>query len=839
MPNMQRILVHLWLLAFLATASFSQTASFIGFDATTQGNWKGKYGAQGYSIAGNGVLTPSYVVPGVSGATFVWNRSTSDIRALQSASTSGRIAATWYSQPSMLVELNFTDQNFHQVAIYCLDWDSNGPRRQTIEILDANNNVLDTRSLNSFVGGQYLVWNLKGRLKVRATTLSINAVIGGIFFDGGIGGITSTSEASFVSLDTVTKGNWKGKYGTDGYKLAADGTSHPPYVVPGITGSLHSWNSSTYDDRGLQKAAGTDRIAAAWYAQPSFSIDLNFTDQNSHQVAIYCVDWDSYGPRRQSIEILDANNTVLDTRTLSSFTGGQYLVWNLKGAVKIRATALTTNAVIAGIFFGGGGASTPEVSFVTLDTVTQGNWKGKYGADGYKLAGDGTSNPAYVVPGMAGTLHSWNSSTYDNRGLQKAVGADRIAATWYSQTNFSIDLNFTDQNFHQVAIHCLDWDSYGPRRQTIEILDANNKVLDTRPLSSFVGGQYLVWNLKGHVKIRATALNTNAVIGGIFFGGGGASVPPIPQLQTWQKNMTDGGTRFCKQDEINSAIGAGGVASEGNVWYYDGARVYTQIAAYTNSPSWLTCAGYSNLAYRSWVLAVTEGITWPVGALNGWRIFPHGLLSDYKKSGSSLSRTAVQRLAKYSAFAGSGGAASCHASRETAYIINAYLASEALGDPRNPLLATAVNYALGHIDQWYVAKSCSNMPVMVGLTLEALIDYYEVTADPRIPPAIALAAEELWNRAWMASANSFYYESTNPTLATPDLNLLIAPAYAWLWQRTGEKKYQERGDQIFAGGVLQATFWSGKQFSQNYRSSFNYVRWRSALPGSVPLSKVP
>jgi hypothetical protein len=228
-------------------------------------------------------------------------------------------------------------------------------------------------------------------------------------------------------------------------------------------------------------------------------------------------------------------------------------------------------------------------------------------------------------------------------------------------------------------------------------------------------------------------------------------------------------------------------------------------------------------------------VWYPVGALNGWRIFPHGLLEDYRRTGDPNSREAVIRLAQNSAFAGSGGGPTCDVSRETAYIINAYLASEDVGLPRNPLLATAVNYALGHIDQWFVSKTCpSVMPFMVGLTMEALINYYEITGDVRIPTRIRLAADGLWSTAWVPASSSFYYESAgDQTVGVPDLNLLIAPAYAWLWQMTGGAKYLQRGDQAFAGGVLYANFWSGKQFSQNYRWSFDYVKWRSANPNSL------
>jgi len=135
-----------------------------------------------------------------------------------------------------------------------------------------------------------------------------------------------------------------------------DTTVNPAYVTPVSNGTQYIWSGSTTDIRALQKSAGTDRIASAWYAQPGFTIDLPFTDQNSHQVAIYAMDWDSSGPRAEIVDVLDTNNNVLDTHTLSSFVSGTYLVWNITGHVRIRvtsvnATSVNTNAVINGIFF--------------------------------------------------------------------------------------------------------------------------------------------------------------------------------------------------------------------------------------------------------------------------------------------------------------------------------------------------------------------------------------------------------------------------------------------------------------------------------------------------------
>jgi hypothetical protein len=64
-----------------------------------------------------------------------------------------------------------------------VDW-TNMSRTQTVQIVDANENVLDTRSVSAFSGGQYLVWNLSGRVSIRFnnTNPSMNAVVSGIFF---------------------------------------------------------------------------------------------------------------------------------------------------------------------------------------------------------------------------------------------------------------------------------------------------------------------------------------------------------------------------------------------------------------------------------------------------------------------------------------------------------------------------------------------------------------------------------------------------------------------------------------------------------------------------------
>src|SRR4029079_19289999 len=109
-----------------------------------------------------------------------------------------------------------------------------------------------------------------------------------------------------------------------------------------------------------------------------------------------------------------------------------------------------------------------SATFVRTDTTTQGTWKGVLGAQGYSMAGDATSLPAYAQVTMNGQAsYTWASSTTDPRALQRAVTAGRLAGTFYAFTSFTIDVQITDGLQHQIALYNLDWDGSG-RTQRID-----------------------------------------------------------------------------------------------------------------------------------------------------------------------------------------------------------------------------------------------------------------------------------------------------------------------------------------------------------------------------------
>lgn len=313
---------------------------------------------------------------------------------------------------------------------------------------------------------------------------------------------------------------------------------------------------------------------------------------------------------------------------------------------------------------------------------------------------------------------------------------------------------------------------------------------------------------------------------------------PLTSLAKWQSDMITHGRQHCVASEMGTW--------EGFVWYYDGTRVYYQIADYTGDPAtWNPCAQMVKNMYRDYVLSNSALIP-------GYRIFPHGLAMDYQRTGDLQSKQAVAELAEnspWSAIADVSYIVDWGRSREAAYGLNANLANESLGAPHSPNRDDLVELIFGHFDQWFVSKSSLGppQPFMVGLSSEALIGYWNVSRDPRVPAMLKLAADSMWANQWDSVNQDFPYTNDDGSQSVgvnyQGLNLLIAPLYGWLYQQTGLQRYREEGDQMFNSGVMGTgtDLDIGKQFSQNYRWSPKYVEWRSSgtSSSSSPSSSAP
>jgi hypothetical protein len=339
---------------------------------------------------------------------------------------------------------------------------------------------------------------------------------------GAAAGVAAT--ATFVKVDGTTQGNWQGTYGRGGVTVIGDGDAYPASVQIQPSGHYFwTWDPSPSNSRALQRLAA-GRIAATWYTGTQLAVDLIPGDTTPRQLSVYAVDWDNQR-RSQQLAILDAaTGAVLDSRLLSDFAGGQYLVWTVTGRVRIVLTRVSgVNAVISGLFLdtpggtSGPGPSTSAV-FAGADATTQGSWHGRYGRDGYTIVGDASSYPSGTPVQVSGqALWTWDAAPANARALERATSASRIAATWYTGDSLVIDVNFADAAAHRVALYLLDYDSF-TRTERVDVLDAaTGAVLDTQTVADFNGGRYLVWTVTGHVRLQVVrVIGINAVVSGLF-----------------------------------------------------------------------------------------------------------------------------------------------------------------------------------------------------------------------------------------------------------------------------------------------------------------------------------
>lgn len=162
------------------------------------------------------------------------------------------------------------------------------------------------------------------------------------------------SSAALVAIDEASQGDWEGLYGDEGYNILQHTDTTPSYVTVTPTNyQAGTWTGSSTDPRALKLPAPSDqRYVGVWYGSPTWSIDMNITDGQAHQVALYVIDWD-HGNRSQSIDVVDvATDTVLTSITVGDFDDGVWLVYDLQGHVRFDFTTVQgANAVLTGIMF--------------------------------------------------------------------------------------------------------------------------------------------------------------------------------------------------------------------------------------------------------------------------------------------------------------------------------------------------------------------------------------------------------------------------------------------------------------------------------------------------------
>lgn len=167
--------------------------------------------------------------------------------------------------------------------------------------------------------------------------------------------------------DSLTGGNWRSRYGKDGYVLfnqqkSGENTQQLPAYISGIIlkNQANLYKDAPEKDRSLlTDAAGKPGGFGAVITQDpnptaqTITIDLTVIDNGAHQVALYFLDWDNQN-RRSAVELFDMNTLDLlsPVQLIRTYTKGKYLIFNYRGSTRIRINQVRgKNAALSGLFF--------------------------------------------------------------------------------------------------------------------------------------------------------------------------------------------------------------------------------------------------------------------------------------------------------------------------------------------------------------------------------------------------------------------------------------------------------------------------------------------------------
>lgn len=335
-------------------------------------------------------------------------------------------------------------------------------------------------------------------------------------------------------------------------------------------------------------------------------------------------------------------------------------------------------------------------------------------------------------------------------------------------------------------------------------------------------------------------------------GPGPLGPPPIPGKAQWEDNMITYGEIF-----ENTTLLASRYFNEADICYYDGIKVYEQIGEYRNNDAAsFTTANTLTTLYANYAPTVVAN------PILGRRLFPHGLVANYQRTGNTAARDACLLLRNsiwitsgYGSLPGSPwgtNASSVQESfeyvREKSYALQVMLQCQyELGQAQHSNRQTIMNTVLEYMNYVTVHGEPYVKPFMIGLMWSALIEYFEYTGDNavrqplldsiewlRIHPDVWIDATKVYRYLDRETADEFGSWVFDPAY---DLNNLIAPGFAWSYKETGNDTHRIHGDNVFGSGNVNSWFGNGintngggKQFSQNYRCSFDYVNWREEGP---------
>jgi hypothetical protein len=457
----------------------------------------------------------------------------------------------------------------------------------------------------------------------------------------------------------------------------------------------------------------------------------------------------------------------------------------------------------------------------------------------------GLSDGTCVIGGVNTTVNGMQASKFS-----VAPAAQTVLATGGAQ-------------FFDPTRNCLKWclDVRGFTGTDAEVVADGMDYLFANPAK--IDDMY-TWVTNGHYVQNATL--QNAGHDAVTIGAGGFGTPtdpvevvPLPWTE-WPQSYTD----YIAKIQI-SDVGPGhadSMVSEWNLWnsgggddntfvvtYYDATKVWLMIEKRFKTINPTLSAKASDAALAAAKLYHRSYVVPGGGAVAGFWNFTTGLKQLYWKTGDVEWKNAAILLSTNAAYASDAVSDSALVDRvrEVAYAVISHLDAEELGEAHRASTDQKIGFMKGHA-AILIARTEVVQAFMVAIMIEAFWRVYKWNADPvereEIVGIISDLCDVMMDR-WEPENGWFYYGVDD----SRDLNLLIAPAFAIAWHKTGFTRHRDRFDMVYGHGVDGG--WVGgphKQFNQQnkwtdegeyYRTASTYTALDDVFPVEGPEEPEP
>src|SRR6266567_5492161 len=288
-----------------------------------------------------------------------------------------------------------------------------------------------------------------------ATTYFYRVIASNSVGDSPPSSTASASTATLIGYTQAPQGSWVGSYGANGYALLGWNGSSDLVSLPGITltldnGQRFEWSGSTTAVQALQSPDATTRRAASWYDASQVRLHLTFSSAFSGTIHLYALDWDTTG-RRETITVNDGSAPQAANIT-TDFSGGAWVNAPVNvgagGTVTITVTQTAgLNAVISGVFLGGGPPAPAAPTGVTATSVSASqisvSWTASSNATSYKLQRSPDGSSGWTQVGTSTTTSFTDSglspaTTYFYRVIASNNNGDSPPSSAVSATTASL-----------------------------------------------------------------------------------------------------------------------------------------------------------------------------------------------------------------------------------------------------------------------------------------------------------------------------------------------------------------------------------------------------------------